>query len=111
MKIYKYGMKRPFGIGTFPKNDSVIGTDPKNEKKESGWYDILLTSEPLSDKEIYDFELAPLDMDTILKNIADKSLRIETLETRKSDSLDFHEVSVWGVKEALEAAYKAGKES
>ena len=33
---------------------------------------------------------------------------IDTLETRKSDSLDFHDVSVWGVKEALIAAYQAG---
>lgn len=29
-------------------------------------------------------------------------------KTRKSDSLDFHDVSVWGVKEALIAAYQAG---
>jgi hypothetical protein len=40
--------------------------------------------------------------------IAREHLRIETLETRRSDSLDFHDVSVWGVRDALEAAYKAG---
>jgi ABC-type transporter Mla subunit MlaD len=40
--------------------------------------------------------------------IAKEHLRIETLETRRSDSLDFHDVSVWGVRDALEAAYKAG---
>ncbi len=50
-------------------------------------------------------------MDGTLEAIANEHLFIETLETRKSDSLDFHEVSVWGVKEALEAAYQAGKES
>jgi hypothetical protein len=33
---------------------------------------------------------------------------IETLEARRSDSLDFHDVSVWGVRAAIEAAYKAG---
>ena len=45
-----------------------------------------------------------------LTEIAKEYLYIETLETRMSDSLDFHEVSVWGVKEALERAYKLGKD-
>lgn len=40
--------------------------------------------------------------------IAKEHLRIETLETRLSDSLDFHDVSVWGIRHALEAAYEAG---
>ncbi len=43
-----------------------------------------------------------------LEAIARQHLRIETLETRKSDSLDFHEVAVWSVVAALEAAYQAG---
>ena len=46
-----------------------------------------------------------------LLNIAQKHLSIKTLETRKSDGLDFHDVSVWGIKNALEAAYAAGKAS
>jgi len=50
-------------------------------------------------------QTAPADL---LAGIAEKYLFIETLEERKSDSLDFHEVSVWGVKAALEAAYAAG---
>ena len=41
--------------------------------------------------------------------LAKEHLFIDTLETRKSDSLDFHDVSVWGVKNALEAAYEAGR--
>lgn len=41
--------------------------------------------------------------------IAEKHLHIDTLESRNIDSLDFHEVSVWGVKRALEAAYELGK--
>ncbi len=44
----------------------------------------------------------------LLAGIAEKHLFIETLEECKSDSLDFHEVSVWGVQAALEAAYAAG---
>ena len=43
-----------------------------------------------------------------LEQIAAQHLGIETLQTRKRDSLDFHEVSVWGLKAALEAAYEAG---
>jgi len=37
--------------------------------------------------------------------------RIETLETRRSDSLDFHDIAVWELKSALEAAYRAGQAS
>lgn len=46
--------------------------------------------------------------DHILTVIAREHLDIETLETRRSDSLDFHDVAVWSVKEALLAAYQAG---
>jgi len=48
-------------------------------------------------------------IDKILEKIAYKYLDLTTLKTRNSDSLDFHEVSVWGVKKALEEAFKAGK--
>ena len=44
----------------------------------------------------------------IFTNIAKEFLFIETLETRNLDRLDFHDVSVWGVKAALEAAYNLG---
>jgi hypothetical protein len=43
--------------------------------------------------------------------IAQTYLRLETLETRKSDSLDFHNLAVWQIKVALEAAYEAGHEA
>jgi hypothetical protein len=45
----------------------------------------------------------------IIQKIAREHLSIETLEERNLDRLDFHEVSVWAVKEALEAAYEAGR--
>ncbi len=47
----------------------------------------------------------------LLEQIAEKHLFIETLETRNSDSLDFHDTAVWCIKDALEAAFKAGAES
>lgn len=34
---------------------------------------------------------------------------IETLETRRSDSLDFHDLAVWTLREMLEKAYEAGR--
>ena len=49
-------------------------------------------------------------IDTILTLIAQKHLGIETLQTRNADSLDFHDVAVWCVRDALEAAFKAGIE-
>ena len=49
--------------------------------------------------------------DEALANIAATILNLETLDTRKSDRLDFHELSVWGIKAALEAAYAAGQEA
>lgn len=36
---------------------------------------------------------------------------IETLETRMSDGLDFHEVSVWGLKRMLIEAFELGQAS
>ena len=49
--------------------------------------------------------------DQQLQTIATDHLHIETLETRNSDRLDFHDVSVWAVKAALQAAFEAGQQS
>lgn len=38
-----------------------------------------------------------------------RRLGFDTLETRNSDRLDFREVAVWQIREALLAAYEAGK--
>ena len=48
------------------------------------------------------------NIDQLLTEIAKKHLNLETLETRNSDSLDFHEVAVWAIKDALQEAYEAG---
>ena len=48
------------------------------------------------------------DLNKLLEQIALKHFFIETLETQHRDRLDFHDVSVWAVKSALEAAYAAG---
>ena len=49
-------------------------------------------------------------IDTIFTLIAKKHLGIETLQTRNSDRLDFHDAAVWCIRDALEAAFKAGVE-
>jgi uncharacterized membrane protein len=46
--------------------------------------------------------------DEAIEAIARNILEIETLAERKRDALDFHEVSVWGLKDALLAAYELG---
>ena len=45
----------------------------------------------------------------ILTSIARDHLGIATLETRRSDSLDLHDVAVWKVEAALRAAFDAGR--
>jgi len=52
-----------------------------------------------------------MDNEQIINEIAEKHLRIATLATQNSDSLDFHEVAVWFLREALMAAYEAGRAS
>jgi len=46
-----------------------------------------------------------------LLQIAEAVLSLETLESRNSDRLDFHDVSVWAIEEALREAYIAGQQS
>ena len=47
-------------------------------------------------------------IDKVIEDIAKEHLRVPTLETRKSDSLDFHDIAVWQLRAALDAAYQAG---
>ena len=48
--------------------------------------------------------------DALLLEIAQKHFPdLETLETRNSDGLDFHDVAVWAIRAALENAYEAGR--
>lgn len=49
--------------------------------------------------------------DAELLEIARQKLFVKTLETRNSDDVDFHDLAVWSLKAALEAAYEAGRAS
>ena len=46
-----------------------------------------------------------------LDHIAQTLLGLETLDTRNSDRLDFHDVAVWNIKAALQAAFEAGQQA
>jgi hypothetical protein len=50
----------------------------------------------------------PAPSEALLAEIAMKHFFIDTVETRNSDSLDFHDVAVWAIRSALEVAYAAG---
>ncbi len=46
-----------------------------------------------------------------LEHIAQTLLGLETLDTRNSDRLDFHDLAVWNIKTALQAAFEAGQQA
>ena len=46
-----------------------------------------------------------------IEKIAKEKLGLETLATRKMDELDFYDMSVWQLKDALEAVYEAGRKT
>ena len=47
--------------------------------------------------------------DALILEIAQRRFFLETLETRNSDRLDFHDVAVWAIRDALAEAYEAGR--
>ena len=48
--------------------------------------------------------------DALLTGIAQRHFHgLETLETRNRDRLDFHDVAVWAIRDALEEAFEAGR--
>jgi hypothetical protein len=49
--------------------------------------------------------------DAAIRKIATEILGLETLEQRKRDSLDFHELPVWQIEKALAAAFEAGRQT
>ncbi|AMY71313.1 DUF6900 domain-containing protein [Frigidibacter mobilis] len=53
-------------------------------------------------------ETLPAMPEALVLGIAKRHFFVETLETRNSDGLDFHEVAVWALRAALHEAYAAG---
>jgi hypothetical protein len=51
----------------------------------------------------------PTEIEALIAAIAREDLGVETLKTRNSDALDFHDVAVWSLREALMKAFHAGR--
>ncbi|MGE4160021.1 MAG: hypothetical protein AB7F75_13095 [Planctomycetota bacterium] len=50
-------------------------------------------------------------MPLAIQKIAHEILGLETLEDRNRDCLDFHDLGVSTIRQALEAAYEAGRQT
>jgi len=53
----------------------------------------------------------PTAREKAIERIAREAFGLETLETRRMDDLDFHDLAVWTIKDALERAYEAGRKA
>jgi len=51
----------------------------------------------------------PAAPEALILEIATRHFFVETLDTRNSEKLDFHDVAVWAMRAALENAYEAGR--
>ena len=47
--------------------------------------------------------------EALLLDIAQRHFFLDTLETRNRDRLDFHDVAVWAIRDALAEAFEAGR--
>lgn len=50
----------------------------------------------------------PITPEKILEIAQKNFYGITTIETRNSDSLDFHDTAIWCIRSAIEEAYMAG---
>lgn len=80
----------------FWDRDHAAGCDPVHHR---GAPDAAGTARPRRSTHQIEHELA---------RIANNELSVETLQTRNSDGLDFHTVSVWQLRAALLAAFELG---
>ncbi len=92
-----------------PDTAEKIITHLANRISDKGWRKHFEKS--ITDETGKTYTTKQPTKDELFAAIAKEHLNIETLETRNSDSLDFHDVSVWGIQAALEAAFAAGKGS
>jgi hypothetical protein len=54
---------------------------------------------------------APSERDAVIATIAQVHLGLETLESRHLDSLDFKDHACWAIRDALRAAFEAGRKA
>lgn len=98
------------GIANGPSTEKAIAAHLALRVTDNGWRDCFesaiteITGKTFTRK-------GRSAKDQLIAEIALQHFNIETLETRNSDNLDFHDVAVWCVKDALEAAYEAGRKA
>ena len=98
------------GNAAGPISEAAIKRHLQDRVSDKGWRDCFENAiRENTDKVIV--KKKPLTKDELFTEIAQRYLHIETLVERKMDRLDFHDVAVWGVKAALEAAFTAGQKS
>ena len=51
----------------------------------------------------------PATPEALILEIATRHFFVETLESRNSDQLDFHDVAVWAIRATLADAFEAGR--
>lgn len=93
-----------------PINADAITLHLKARVTDKGWRDFFEKTIREITGKTYPRK-APITKDELFTLIAQEHFNIETLVERKSDSLDFYNVAVWSVKDALEAAYEAGRKA
>ena len=94
--------------GTFTEKN--ITTHLKLRIADAGWRKSFETSISEVTGKTFPRTAKPTKAE-LISLIAEKHLRIETLETRNADGLDFHDVAVWSLKDALDAAFEAGRKA
>jgi hypothetical protein len=95
------------GIASGPSSAAAIIEHLKTLVTDLGWRDCFENAIRAETDKIYP-RRKPLSKDELFTLIAQQHLGFDTLVERKSGE-DFKETSVWCVKEALKAAYEAGR--
>ena len=93
------------GIANGPSSAKAITAHLIKRINDKGWRDCFENAIREETGKTYP---KTQSKENIFTEIAQRHLHVDTLVKRNSDSLDFHEVSVWGISAALEAAFQAG---
>ncbi len=96
------------GIASGPSSATASRKHLTMRITDKGWRDCFENAIREATGKIYPRKM-PLTKDDIFTQIAQEHLNIETLVRRCSDSLDFHDVGVLNIRDALDAAYEAGR--
>lgn len=101
-------IKNEAGAANGPSSEKAIEKHLANRAADDGWRDCFENAITEITGKIFARKSRPTK-EQLFTQIAQRHLGVETLVTRNADSLDFHDVSAASIKDALEAAYEAGR--